>query len=228
MTVTEPAPSPVELHPECQEHGCTADDCVCFEYEDEEFDTLLLAAALGRTGVDPDGYSIEYIEDGRMLVVPGIGPAESALPRRDHRRDLHRARAHGQRPGHGRRPERSDPTTTGPRRLADEIDGGTAMTTNTTRRSEDEPALSLPRELWSAPVAEARWCGTRPRLSRLLLLLPFVALLSAYAAAAAAAHAHVQLAGWLLALAVVAILGLATAVGRHAHRLARYRAEAPR
>lgn len=102
------------------------------------------------------------------------------------------------------------------------------MTTKTARRRDDEPALSFPKELWSAPVAEARWSSTRPRLSGLLLLLPVVALNSAYVAAAAAAHAHVQLAGWLLALAVVAILGLAAAVGRHAHRLARYRAEAPR
>lgn len=103
------------------------------------------------------------------------------------------------------------------------------MTSTAARCRDDEPALSVPKELWSAPVAEARWCGTRPRLSRLLLLLPLVALISAYAAAAAAAHAHVQLAGWLLGLAVVAILTLAAAVGRHAaHRLARYRVEAPR
>lgn len=92
----------------------------------------------------------------------------------------------------------------------------------------DLTPLSIPKELWSAPVSEARWCGIRPRVSWTVLLLPLAALVSAYAAAAAAAHGRPQLAGWLLALAVTAILTMAVAIGRHAHRVARYRAEAPR
>lgn len=79
MTATEPTVTSSGLHPECQEHGCTIDDCVCYEYEDEKIDNLLLAAAFGRTGVEQVAYSIEYIEDARMLTVLKGSPRPSRL-----------------------------------------------------------------------------------------------------------------------------------------------------
>lgn len=94
MTATEPTPSPVELHPECQEHGCTADDCVCYEYEDEKFDNLLLAAAVGRTTVYPDAYSIEYIEDARMLIVNQGWPRSPRLYLDETTGEIHTVPAH--------------------------------------------------------------------------------------------------------------------------------------
>lgn len=99
------------------------------------------------------------------------------------------------------------------------------MTETSTPTRDD--SLSIPKHLWSAPVAEGRRCERPPRLSRLILLLPVAALHSAYLAAAAAAHGHVHAGGWLLGLAVTAILAGGVVVGVHAHRIARYRAEAP-
>ncbi len=101
------------------------------------------------------------------------------------------------------------------------------MTETSTPPREDD-GLSIPKHLWAAPVAEGRRCERPPRLSRLLLLLPVAALLSAYLAAAAAAHGHVHAGGWLLGLAVTAILAGGVVLGVHLHRIARYRAEAPR
>lgn len=91
-----------------------------------------------------------------------------------------------------------------------------------------DSGLSIPRAYWSAPVSEAAWCGVRPRLSRLLLLAPALALTSGYASAALAARGHLIASGWLLALAVCCILAGVVALGRHARRLVRYRTEAPR
>lgn len=88
--------------------------------------------------------------------------------------------------------------------------------------------LGIPCEYWSAPVSDARWRGVRPRLAKRLLLVPLVALVAAYISAAAASRGHLVAAGWLLALAVIAILAGGVALAILAHHLARYRAEAPR
>lgn len=103
-----------------------------------------------------------------------------------------------------------------------------ASSTSTSPTTGDGGGLSIPREFWSAPVSETAWRGVRPRLSRLLLLLaPLIALVGAYVSAAVASHGHLIAAGWLLALAVCSILAGAVALGVHAHRLVRHRAEAP-
>lgn len=94
--------------------------------------------------------------------------------------------------------------------------------------ASDEGGLSIPKHLWAAPVNEGRRRQPPPRLSRLVLIFPIVAPVSAYLAAVAAAHGHVHAGGWLLGLAVTAILSSAVVLGVHAHRVARYRAEAPR
>ena len=108
------------------------------------------------------------------------------------------------------------------------------MTATSTPTSLDEApptredGLSIPKHLWAAPVAAGRRCERPPRLSRLILLLPVAALISAYLAAAAAAHGYVQAGGWLLGVAVIAILAGCVVLGIHTHRIARYRTEAPR
>lgn len=63
----------------CQEHGCTADDCVCWEYEDVFDDAPLLAAAFGRSDIDPGAWTIEYITDARLLTV--LGPGDRPVKR---------------------------------------------------------------------------------------------------------------------------------------------------
>ena len=91
-----------------------------------------------------------------------------------------------------------------------------------------DQVLGIPRHLWSAPVSEGRRPGPPPRLTRLVWLTPVLALVSAYLAAAAASHGHVYAGGWLLALAIAAILTGAVVLAVHGHRAARYRAETPR
>jgi hypothetical protein len=111
-----------------------------------------------------------------------------------------------------------------------------ATSTTSERRADDQTdstsaadiGLGIPRELWSAPVSEARWCGVRPHLSPLLSLAPAIALVAAYLSAATAAHGHPQAAGWLLTLAVIAIVSGLAALAVHVQRTVRYRAEAPR
>jgi hypothetical protein len=88
--------------------------------------------------------------------------------------------------------------------------------------------LTIPRKLWAAPLPEAQWVGTPPRLTLRVLLLPLVALVSAYVSAAAASRGHLVAAGWLLGLAVTALAALAATIIRHGCRAARHRREAPR
>jgi hypothetical protein len=57
----------------CQEHGCTPDDCVCWEYDEQAEDAELITAAFGRADVDQAAFTIEYIDDARMLTVLGPG-----------------------------------------------------------------------------------------------------------------------------------------------------------
>ena len=96
------------------------------------------------------------------------------------------------------------------------------------RRDGNDVALTIPRELWSPPISEATWCGVRPRLSKLLLLAPTLALVGAYVSASAGARGHLTASGWLLGLAVCSILAGATGLVVHARRLVRFHAEAPR
>ena len=91
-----------------------------------------------------------------------------------------------------------------------------------------DTGLGIPRALWSAPVAEARWCRVRPSLSPRLLHAPVLAWVAAYVSAVCAARGHVPAAGWLLALAVIAILSGAAAVAVHVRRCVGYRTAAPR
>lgn len=58
---------------QCRRNGCTAEDCVCWQDEDEAADAKLLDAAFARTDVDPAACTIEYIDDARMLTVLGAG-----------------------------------------------------------------------------------------------------------------------------------------------------------
>lgn len=63
------------LPEQCRQNGCTDEDCVCWQDEDEAEDAKLLDAAFARTDPDPDpaGWTIEYIDDARMLTVLGPG-----------------------------------------------------------------------------------------------------------------------------------------------------------
>lgn len=97
-----------------------------------------------------------------------------------------------------------------------------------TRRDGNDVGLTIPRELWSPAVSEVTWCAGPPRLSKLLVLAPTLALVAAYVSAAAAAHGHLTASGWLLGLAVCSILTGATGLAVHARRLVRFYAEAPR
>ncbi|HJT75938.1 MAG TPA: hypothetical protein VJ739_01950 [Gemmataceae bacterium] len=62
------------LPEQCRRNGCTQEDCVCWEYEDEAEDIKLLQAAAAHTNGEPaEGWRIEYIDDARMLTVLGPG-----------------------------------------------------------------------------------------------------------------------------------------------------------
>lgn len=90
----------------------------------------------------------------------------------------------------------------------------------------DGGTSSIPRHLWAPPMPEARRGETAPRLPRLVLLLPVLTLIAGYAAAAAA-RTHLTAAGWLLGLAMTALIAFAAAIGMRCCHVARYRREAP-
>lgn len=93
--------------------------------------------------------------------------------------------------------------------------------------TNDRP-LTVPVRLWSPPIPQARWSGQRPRLSSWTALAPLAAMVLACLSALSATHGHVLAAGWLLAAALAAVATPVAMLCRHLHRLARYRAEAPR
>lgn len=109
-----------------------------------------------------------------------------------------------------------------------ELDPSTPLSDQQRSARPHDARLSIPRKLWSAPVNEAQWCRTRPRLSPRLLLAPVAAPVAAYISAACATRGHMNAAGWLLSMAVLAIVSGVAAVAVHGRRVVRYRAEAPR
>ena len=77
-TTTDPSRGPemtneAALPEQCRQNGCTGEDCVCWQDEDEAEDAKLLDAAFARTDVHPAGWMIEYIDDARMLTLLGPG-----------------------------------------------------------------------------------------------------------------------------------------------------------
>ena len=57
----------------CRRNGCDGEDCECWLDDDQAEDAKLLDAAFARTDVHPTAYTIEYIDDARMLTVLGPG-----------------------------------------------------------------------------------------------------------------------------------------------------------
>lgn len=62
-----------DLPERCRRNGCNGEDCECWLEDDEAEDAKLLDAAFAHTDVHPTAYTIEYIDDARMLTVLGPG-----------------------------------------------------------------------------------------------------------------------------------------------------------
>lgn len=72
MTTNAAAPDTM-LEERCRRNGCTGEDCECWLEDDEAEDAKLINAAFHSRDVRPSAYTIEYIDDARMLTVLGAG-----------------------------------------------------------------------------------------------------------------------------------------------------------
>ena len=72
-----------------------------------------------------------------------------------------------------------------------------------------EGGLTIPRHLWSGPVSEARaeaWTPRLPWFGKLIAALAVVGLFAGFFSAQASTHGHRTASGWLLGLAVCAVV----------------------